>query len=179
MPSESIITRDANRVPYTRFGAIAKTTLNLTGNNETVTSPLFRIYGSVEIVRLYGIVTATIGAATATTSWTLSDSDGSSTAISGAAGTDISDRAPGTLLIRRGLSANVLVIGAASTASVTDVGGAGNKYISSLLVGIEKTGNVASYLNFVYATTSTPTSGAIDFYCGWVPLSAGSRLETL
>lgn len=161
--------RDANHVPITDGGLTAYTSKTLTANNATATVPIFGVTGSVLIRRIYGIITTALGNNHTTVYFRLNDQT-IQTAITLATGSTASSFTVGSMLEKRDLVTVAIDVNNASTGVFEDGGGKDLPYYQEFRI-TQKTGGVATNIEYVYSTTNTPTSGAIKFYCTYIPLS--------
>lgn len=167
--------RDQNFVPITTNGLIVSKAITLSASNTTANVPIFTVTGDVQVLSLYGVVTTALGSNVTAAYWRVNDQT-AQTAISLATGTTLSSFTVGSLLTRRSLVSVALVGTNANAAAVVDpVAATAPGYFMPFTI-VQKTGNVLTQIEFVYTTTNTPTSGAITFYAGWVPLSDGANI---
>lgn len=168
--------RDDNYVPITQNGILTTDVQVLVGNGTTVPVPIFSVTGSVLVNALFGVVTTALGNNTAAY-WRLND--GSNTEnITLNTGTTLSNATTGSTIIKKALAATALTLLEASSSRVSEPAAAEGNYFSPFIAQ-QITGGVATNIEFVYTTSDTPTTGAITFYIGWVPLVSGSRILAL
>lgn len=153
----------------------ASKTQTLTGSNTTVSTPLFRVTGSVHISQLYAVITTVIGSNCTATHWRINDQT-AQVVITAASGTAISSLPAGTLLTRHGLVATALKADTSAAAKVVDPIAATAPAVMMPFEIVQKTGGVQTDIEFTYTTTNTPTSGVIQHFVEWQPLSEGSTL---
>jgi len=170
--------RDGNRVPITEFGFMNKKTIELTASNTTATVPLFNLIGICEVRALYGVVTTALSSNVTDAYWQMNDG-GATPDISLASGTTLSSFAAGSFISRRSLVSVALNGSNASAAVVADPVAATAMDVFMAFVAIQKTGGVATTIDFTYSTTNTPASGVIDFYIGWLPLTENSYITSI
>lgn len=169
--------RDANRVPITQNGTLITKTVTLTGNNTTVVTPLFRCVGSVLINALYGVVTTTLGSNHTAAYWRLNDQS-AQVNITLNTGTALSSAPANSLIVKKGLNTAALALISSAAGAVSEPTTLETMYFSPFVM-VDKTGAVNTDIEYVYTTTNTPTSGVIQFYCGYVPLSVDGDLTAL
>ena len=161
--------RDENAVPIVQNGLLTKKdiTFSTTG---TVHVPLFHITGSVLINALYGIVTTVLGNQTAVY-FDLYDQSTRTvlTLITGSTATTL----PAGSAREKDALASVAVHLDTAAAGIFDENttSAGLPHFQQFHVG-QKTGSIQTDIEYTYTTSDNPTTGAITFYCGWVPLSS-------
>jgi hypothetical protein len=156
----------------------ASKTQTLTGNNTTVATPLFRVTGSVHISQLYSVVTTALGSNVTATHWRINDQT-AQVAISLATGTTLSSLPAGTMLTRHSLVSVALKADTAAAAKVIDPVAATAPAVHMPFEIVQKTGAVQTDIEFVYTTTNTPTSGVIQHFVEWQPLSENSSLSVI
>lgn len=166
-----------NRTPITQNGLASTDTQTLVGNNTTVAVPIFSITGSVLVNALYGVVTTALGANNTAAYWRLNDSTAQSS-ITLSTGTTLSAASVGSMIVKKDLASAALTLISASQERVSEPTTLETLYFSPFLVQ-QKTAAVATNIEFVYTTTDTPTSGVIQFYLGWIPLTSTSAVASL
>lgn len=170
--------RDDNYVPIQLTGILASSIKTLVGNNTAgIAVPIFSITGSVQILQLYGVVTTTLGANNTAAYFRLNDSSAQSN-ITVNTGTTLSAAPAGSIIVKKDVASAALTLLSASQERVSEPTTLETFYFSPF-VAVQKTGAVATNIEFLYSTTDTPTSGAITFYCGWLPIGQGSRVSSL
>jgi len=147
----------------------------LTGNNTTVSTPLFRVTGTVKVTQLYSIVTTVLGSNLTATHWRTNDQT-AQLPISAAAGTIISSFSVGSKLTRKSVVAVALTADNASAAKVIDPVAATAPDVYMPFEVVQKTAAVQTDIEFTYTTTNTPTSGVIRHFVEWQPMSDGATL---
>lgn len=168
--------RDQNRVPITTDGIISVDSQTLTANNTTAHVALFTITGMVEIRAIWGVVTTTIGANHTAAYWRVNDATAQSN-ITVNTGTTISAAAVGSILVKKDVASAALTLLTSAQERVSEPTTLETTYFSPFLV-VAKNG-VTTNIEYNYSTTDTPTSGAIDFYIRWLPLSATATVTSL
>ncbi len=168
--------RDANHVPITTDGIVSIDSQILIGNNTAIVVPIFTITGSVEIRGLWGVVTTDLGANNTAASWRLNDQT-AQVAITGVAGTALSAVKAGSTIVKKGVAATALTLLDNAAGRVSEPTTLETTYFSPFVM-MQKTGATTN-IEFLYTTTDAPTSGAIDFYLRWLPLSKNANVTTL
>lgn len=168
--------RDGNRVPITTDGIVTVDSQILVANNTTANVPLFTISGEVEVRGLWGVVTTALGSNQTAAYFRLNDSSAQSN-ITVNTGTTISSAGIGSLLVKKDLAAAALTLLTAAQERVSEPTTLETTFFSPF-IAVAKNG-VTTNIEFVYSTTNTPTSGAIDFYLRWLPLSATANVTPL
>lgn len=158
-----------------RFNPTFRNTVSKTinANNTTVSVPLFRITGSIYVKRLYGVVTTVLGSNHTAAHWRLED--GTNTpAVTLATGTTLSSANVGSLIQKKGLAAAALTLSQADQVRISEHATSGMDPDAPFSV-VQKNG-ANSDLVYRYTTTNAPTSGVIQFFLDWEPLSADAAV---
>lgn len=169
--------RDNNRVPITTDGiTLASNNQVFTGSNTTVVTPLFHVTGTVEIRGIWGVVTTVLGVNHTAAAFRLNDQT-AQVNITLNTGTDISAAAAGSTITKKGLAAAAVTLLSNSAGRVSEPTTLETTYFSPFLA-MKKTAATTD-IEYVYATTDTPTSGAMTFYVRFLPVSADGTLTAI
>lgn len=169
--------RDNNRIPLTYNGIIVPSTNQiLTGNNTTVTIPLFHITGTVLVTGLWGVVTTDLGANHTAAYWRINDQAAQAN-ITLNTGTTLSAIKTGSVIVKKGLAGAALTKLDNATGLVSEPTTLETFYFSPFTV-VKKTGAVTD-IEYLYTTTDAPTSGAITFYAQFLPISSDGALTAI
>jgi len=155
------------------FARRVEKAITLAGSNATVRTDLFKVSGSVKM-RIWGVVTTVIGANH--TAGHLQVDDGTAQdLITAAAGVTISTFEAGSLISKEGLVATALTGTQADQGRVEEPAAAGDPSLQEFTV----TANPAAdtHIEYSYATTDTPTTGAIKWFCEWEPMDDNGLVE--
>lgn len=172
MAIDSVFARDANRVPITTDGLTVRSSQTLSGSNTTVVTAVFTITGTVEIRALGGVVTTVIGANHTAGLYRLNDQT-AQVAIT-ASGATLSGLAAGTTIVKKGLAAAALTLLDNAAGRVSEPTTLETTYFSPFTV-MKKTGALTQ-IEYSYATTDTPTSGVIQHFVKFLPISADGNV---
>ena len=167
---------DANGRTLVQLGMTVANSKILSASGATANVPVFGITGSVLINALYGVVTTALGNNTAA-SWRLNDQT-AQIAITSVGGTTISAAPTGSVIEKVGLAAAALTLKSSVAGAVLEPTTLETLLFSPFQV-TQKTGGVATNIEFNYTTSDTPTSGAITFYVGYTPLSSDGAITAL
>src|SRR5205085_155137 len=85
-------------------------------------------------------------------------------------GTDISAVAAGSVIVKKGVATAAVTLLNNSAGRVSEPATLETTYFSPFV--ITKKTAATTNIEYVYATTDTPTSGVIQFFIRWLPLSA-------
>ncbi len=175
-PSASF-SRDGNFTPIVRNGLIVSKSLTFTGNNTTVNTAIFKITGTIELRALYGIVTTVIGVNHTASAFRINDQT-SQIYLTASAGTDISAAPVGSMIIKNVLVATAITLKSSSAGAILEPTTV-NQDIFSPIMLVQKTGGVETDIEYHYATTDQPTTGAMIIYAGFIPVSVDGNLTAL
>lgn len=164
---------DANNNPIIVDGVTTQATQTLTGNNATVTTPIFRITGTIEIRALWFNVTTTIGANHTAGFYRLNDQT-AQPAITLSTGITLSGLAVGTTATKKGLAAAALTLLDNAAGRVSEPTTLETLYFSPF-IAMKKTG-ANTDIEYSYATTDTPTSGVLQHFMVWLPRSIDANV---
>lgn len=165
--------RDANHSPIQVGGVVSRNSKTLSASNTTATVPIFRLTGTVNVVSLYGVVTTDLGANNTAAYWRLNDQT-AQPAITLATGTTLSAVKAGSTIVKKGLAAAALTLLDNSAGRVSEPTTLETTFFSPFVI-MKKTAATTD-IEFVYTTTDTPTSGIIQFFAVWLPVSADAAL---
>ena len=168
--------RDNNRVPITTDGITISSSQTLTGNNTTVVTPIFHIIGTVEIRGLWAVVTTDLGANHTTAFWRLNDQS-AQVAITAATGVDLSGIKAGSTVVKKGLVAAAAVLLNNSAGRISEPTTLETTYFSPFLA-VKKTGATTD-IAYSYATTDTPTTGVLQHFVRFIPVSADGTIQII
>lgn len=169
MATTATFAREANRVPITADGVLSQTTLNTTANNATVNPPIFRVTGSIEVRGLWGVVTTALGSNQTAAYFRLNDQT-AQVSITLSTGVTMSSLAAGSVIVKNGLAAAAAVAINNSAGRINEPTTLETMFFSPFTM-VKKTA-AQTDIEYVYTTTQTPTTGAIQFFLRWLPLSA-------
>jgi len=164
--------RDSNQNPVQIGGVVSRKSQTLVGNNTTVNTPIFRITGTVQVVALYGVVTTTIGANHTAGLYRLNDQT-AQVAIT-TSGATLSGLAVGTTIVKKGLAAAALTLLDNAAGRVSEPTTLETSYFSPFV--IMKKNGANTDIEYGYATTDTPTSGVIQHFLVWMPVSQDANV---
>ena len=166
--------RDGNFVPIMGHGIVATKTLTFTGDATTVATPIFTITGTVELVKIWGVVTTALENHT-DAHLRVNDQSASDQVLSKSTTLDISDISVGAVIYKNGLAAAVLKYMTSDAGSISEPAVADEKSFSPVIIN-QITGGIQTDIEYVYTTTDSPTTGVMQFFAGFLPLSAGADL---
>jgi len=167
--------RDANRVPITAHGLVATKTLTFTGDSATVATPIFTITGVIELLKIWGVALVDFGTNHTDAHLRINDQTATDVVLSKTTTLDLSAISAGATIIKNGLAAATLSYKTADAASALEPAVADEKNWTPAII-VQKTGGIQTDIEYVYTTSDSPTSGSMQFFAGWLPLSVGASL---
>lgn len=163
--------------PFPSFGTLSVTNQTLTGNNATVATPLFRITGTVRLLKLYGVITTVLGSNNTAAYYRLNDQT-AQVDITLSTGTTLSSAAVGSVIAKKGLAAAAVILSTAAAGRILEPTTLETVYFGEFIMQ-QKTAGANTDIEFVYTTTNTPTSGVIQHFVLWEPISSGASLAVI
>lgn len=164
---------DANRNPIWLNGLSVNNTITLSANNTTAAVPVFRITGTINVIALYGIVTTVLSSNITAAYWRLNDQSAQAN-ITLNTGTTLSSAAAGSAIVKKGLATAALSFLSSATGVVSEPTTLETMYFSPFVLVKKPAANTD--IEFVYTTTNTPASGAIQFFIGYIPISSDANV---
>lgn len=155
---------------------VTQSLLAITASNTTVNPPIFHITGSVEILGIWGIVT-TVLSSNITAAYLRLNDQAAQVNITLNTGTTFSSVAAGSTVVKNGLAAAAITLINNSAGRVNEPTTLETTFFSPFTI-VKKTAAVTD-IEFVYTTTNTPATGAIQFFVRWLPLSADANIAGL
>lgn len=157
------VSQEITRIPV--ISKVSKTT-NL--SNTTGSLTLFTIAGNIELVKLYGIVTTVLSANHTAAHFRLNDGT-NVPVLTLATGTTMSAAAVGSIIAATALAATAVTLANGSQARVTQAAAANQIPFQGQILTAKN--GATTTLEYRYTTTDIPSSGAIQFFMWWQPLS--------
>lgn len=153
----------------TQDGVCIKKTITLSANNTSATENIFKVNGSVEILKLCGLVVDTTTMVNLT-AVKVELYDGTTTDDITADGIVLSGLAVGTLMVKTGLKAAVLSLADNASGVVTEAG-ADKKVYQSFFV--TQKASTDTYIRVSYTTTDAPINCQIEWAVRYNALDGG------
>jgi len=175
MRSSNAFWRDANYIPVTEHGIVVTKTLTFTGSNTTVATPIFTVTGVVEVKKIWGVCLVAFGAAHTNAHWRVNDQTATDQIITKATTLTLNAINPGAVIFKSGLITAVATYKTSAAGSVYEPTTLQTSPYTPFIV-TQKTGDIQTDIEYVYTTTDTPTSGSMQFFVGYVPLSDGADI---
>lgn len=143
-----------------------------------VSIPIFRVTGSVRFLRIWGVVTTVLNSNITAASFEMFDQT-AHTAITSAAGTTISAAPVGSMIAKTGLAATALTLKSAAAGALSEPGAVGEFVTSSAFDITQKTGGINTDIQFLYTKDAGASSGVIQFFVEFIPLSADGAVAAV
>ena len=172
--ADRIQVRDDNGITLGIGGFRTQTSLTLDASNETKAESLFRITGSIEVIKLYGIVTIIIGANHTAAYFRLNDQT-AQVDITLSTGVTMSSLAAGSMISKKGLAGAAAIAINNSAGRINEPTTLETNYFGGFLM-TQKTA-ASTDIEYVYTTTTQPTTGVIQFFLVWLPLSSNAAVS--
>lgn len=152
-------------------------TTNGTAGSSPFNVPIFRVTGSVFVKRIYGVVLVVLGANHTAAALRTNDQT-AQIQLTAVGGTVLSAAPVGSLIVKDGLAAAAITLKSSAAGAVLEPATVDQEPFSPFTV-TQKTGGVNTDIEYHYATTDAPTSGQIQFFCEYVPLTDGATVTPL
>ena len=165
--------RDDNRIPITQNGLVIKKSYTFISTG-TLVIPIFHVYGSVLVNALWGVVTTVLAANHRVGAFRINDQS-AQVQITNATGPTMDAAPVGSLLIANVLLATAATYVTSANGAVTQPATAGIYSFSGSII-TQKTGSVQTDIEYRFTSSTNPTTGAMDFYCGYIPLTDTSYI---
>lgn len=155
----------ANSADY-KYQLVNPKTIN--ANNTTESVQLFLVDGNVFITKLYGVVTTALGSNHTKGYFRINDQTAQVDLTESVTGATLSSFTANSFLGKGGPGAIAIQGNNASAGRLFD------STLSSFVITAKNGAN--TYIEYTYSTTNTPTSGQIDFFVEWEPLSSSGTI---
>lgn len=169
--------RDGNGVPITDHGLLVDKEITFSADNETLAVPLFTVTGDVRVKALYGIVTTVMGSNNTGGYFRLNDQTAQSNITLDTGGATLSSMPVGSIIMKDDLVSVVAEVHSAAAGVVDDPVYAGSTIWCEFEVLAKAT--ATTNIEYVYTTNQSPTTGAIKFYCGFIPVSENGNVTAV
>lgn len=153
---------------------LTKNSKTLSANNTTANVPVFGVTGSIRVTKLYAVVTTVIGANHTSPKFRLNDQTAQIDIT--AAGSALSAAPVGSIVFKNGEPGTALFVSPA-TAGVSGDNAALAPLFQEFFV--QQKQGAATNIEYRYSTTDAPTSGVLQFFLEWEPLSADGAVTAL
>ena len=168
--------RDANFVPITQLGLIATKSVTFSSTG-TLVYPLFSVTGTVLVNSLWGIVTTVLAANHRVGAFRLND-QGAVVQITSATGPTMDSAPVGSMIIADVLLSTAASFKSSAAGAVLQPATAQTLSFSPSIL-TQKTGSIETDIEYRFTSSTNPTTGAMKFYCGFIPLSDDGAIVAL
>jgi hypothetical protein len=169
--------RDANRVPISQNGLLITKSYTFSSTG-TLVIPLFTITGSVQLLALYGIVTTVLAANHRAGAFRINDQT-AQVSITNATGPTMDAAPVGSYIIADVLAATAATYKSSAAGAVFQPATAGiNPFSGSILTAKSGTTDLTN-IEYRFTSSTNPTTGAMKFYCGFLPFSDDGNVTAL
>lgn len=162
--------------PGANSSVLVSKSQTLSANNTTATVAIFGLTGTVEILRLWGVVTTDLGANHTAAAYRIND-QAAQVYLTAVGGTTLSAIKAGSVIAKTGLVATAVtkvdnVAGAIQEPATTQTS------VFTPVVIVKKTAATTN-IEYKYTTTDTPTTGVIQHFVEYIPRSSDGALTAL
>ena len=165
--------RDSNHTPVQTGGVVSRKSQTLSGSNATVATSLFRVTGAIEVVKLCGEVTTDLGSNNTAAYYRLNDQT-AQVDITLSTGTTLSSAKAGSVIVKKGLAGAAVTLINNSAGRINEPTTLETSFFSPFSF-VQKTA-ANTDIEFVYSTTQTPTTGVIQHFVVWLPISSDASV---
>lgn len=148
----------------------------LNANNTTASISLWTVTGSIELLKIGGIVTTALGSNNTAAHFRIDDGT-AQPAITDAGGTTLSSAAAGSVIYKTGLAATALTFINNSAGRVNHAATANDLLFTPCIITAKL--NTPTTIEFRYSTTNAPTTGVIQFFAEYLNISDNGTLTTV
>lgn len=148
-------------------------TIALNVNNTTGSIVVYTITGAIRVCQIYGVVSTVISSNHTAAHLRLNDQT-ATIDLTLNTGITLSSLAVGTVIYRSGLAAAALTLKDNAAGAFLDSASAGTDIFTPFSV-VKKNGATTT-IDYRYTTTNAPSTGGIQFFMTWQPLSADAAV---
>ena len=149
-------------------------TITTNVNNTTGSIVVFTITGSIKVLQIYGVVTTVLSANHTAAHLRLNDQT-ATVDLTLNTGVAASAAPVGSILMRTGLVASALTLKSNAAGAFQDAQAVGADVFTPFEI-TKKTGATTT-IDYRYTTTDAPSTGAIQWFLVWQPLSADAAVS--
>jgi len=149
-------------------------TITTNVNNTTKSIVVFTITGSIKVLQIYGVVSTAISSSHTAAHLRLNDQT-ATIDITLNTGITLSSLAVGTTIYRSGLASAALTLKDNAVGAFLDAASAGTDIFTPFSV-VKKNGATTT-IDYRYTTTNAPSTGGIQWFLIWQPLSADAAVS--
>ena len=178
MPTtQQAFSRDANRVPITQNGLLVTKSYTFISTG-TLVIPIFTVTGAVELLALYGIVTTALAANHRVGAFRLNDQN-AVVQITNATGPTMDSAPIGSIITADVLLATAATFTSSANGAVMQPAAVQQQIFSPSIL-VQKAGTTdLTNIEYRFTSSTNPTTGAMKFYCGFVPISDDGNITAV
>ena len=147
--------------------------LTTNASNTTATPAIFTVIGSVMITRIWAEVVTDLSSNHTAAALRINDQT-AQIYLTATAGTTLSAIKAGSLLLKTGLVATAITL-VNNVAGAIAEGATTQTHNFSPVIIVKKTAALTQ-IEYKYATTNTPATGKLRFFCSYFPLSSDGKV---
>lgn len=168
--------RDANYVPIQQFGLSVIDSQTFSGTG-TIVVPIFKVTGTVYVNALYGVVTTALAANHRASSFRLNDQT-AQIYLTAVGGTTLDSAPIGSTIMKVDLVSAAVTYKSSGAGAILEPTTLETMLFSPILLQ-QKTGGIETDIEYRFTSSTNPTSGAMTFYCGFIPISPDGAVTAL
>ncbi len=168
--------RDANRVPITQNGLMVTKSYTFSSTG-TLVIPLFSITGTVLVNALYGIVTTVLAANHRVGAFRVNDQT-AQVQLTSATGPTMDSAPVGSMIIADVLAATAASFKSSAAGAVLQPATVQTPVFAQNII-TQKVGGIETDIEYRFTSSTNPTTGAMTFYCGFIPVSVDGNVTAL
>ncbi len=157
-------------------GASYRSSKSITTNvaNTTGSIVVFTIAGTIQVLKIWGVVTTVLSAAHTAAYLRLND-QGATYDMTLNTGVALSAAGVGSTIVKKGLVGAALVLLNNANAGISEPTTLETEYFEEFIIW-KKTGAVTT-IDHRYTTTDNPSSGVIQYFMDWIPMSTDASVS--
>jgi phage baseplate assembly protein gpV len=142
----------------------------------TLVIPLFKVTGTILVNALYGVVTTALAANHRASSFRLNDQT-AVTYLTAIGGTTLDSASVGSVIIKDQLAAAAVTLLTSAARAVLEPTTVQTQIFTPTVL-VQKNG-IETDIEYRFTSSTNPTTGAMTFFCGYIPLSPDGNLSVL
>lgn len=174
--TDATFSRDGNYVPIQQFGLMVTrpTTFSSTG---TLVIPIFKITGTVYVNALYGVVTTVLAANHRASAFRINDQT-SQIYLTAVGGTTLDSAPVGSVIAKVDLVSAAVTLKSSAAGAILEPTTLETMLFSPIML-TQKTGGIETDIEYRFTSSTNPTTGAMTFVCGFIPISPDGNVTAI
>lgn len=168
--------RDANYVPIQALGLIVTKSYTFISTG-TLVIPIFKVTGTVLVTALYGIVTTVLAANHRVGAFRVNDQT-AQVQLTSATGPTMDSAPVGSMIIADVLAATAASYKSSVAGAVLQPATVQTPIFAQNII-TQKTGDIETDIEYRFTSSTNPTTGAMKFYCGFIPISDNGDISAV